>query len=529
MDFQGKPRCFYKGYDDQLDATLTPKSKEAFASSFQPCLSGAETCADLVANVMVTGAGVPTHQSLFWASRKVYVQIEPAYWFLISSGTIGPDFTVMRPKMSPGFCDARMGAVEKLDWRDYATVGQDSTTMVALRNQRSSIVFESLVKSLPGDLPLNSGWFLKRMWRKPFRNESLFFSSLTTDGESDTSPGYYDISSGSTVRKGAFWRHKLACVPSTSCQQYFIYNDTCKVARVAQSNSNPASWSLSPCIFPNGTKAYLDSSLGDSGPTFNETSYSSQFPTPVTGYPWFGSVDGMDYEAHIRRNFYSFPYGFGADNVTSYFYSKDIISLGSDGSVGYTPSDSPSNTYLALSLTLLLSVAISLLCGLLITCLGIFFGLRYLSNQATTMEIVAKAKAQHLVECTSKLYDKIVAEKLLLIAKEMESMHEAKVAKVDDPDIEDELVGFMSGAPTKAAEAKNQGKKKKQGQLFAEEKLEILYVMNRNGYSAGNVMQWNIDDMVKVWREELEVRKVRDRARSKHAAASDCFTLQVHD
>lgn len=260
----------------------------------------------------------------------------------------------------------------------------------------------------------------------------------------------------------------------------------------------------------------------------------------------------MDYEAHIRRNYYTFPYGHGSDNVTSYFFTKvgsppvmsslvmciaprvdpalsfhfkDIVAIGTDGSVSYLPSTSSSNTYLALSLTLFLSVAIALCCGLVITCLGIFFGLRYLSNVSKTMEIIAKAKAQHLVECTSKLYERIVAEKLQLIAKERESMHEAKEARVDDPNIEDELVGFMSGAPTMAAENKNQGKSKRQGLLFAEEKVEILYVMDQNGYSPGNVMQWNIDDMVKVWREELDGRKVRDRARSNHAAASDCFTL----
>lgn len=293
MDEQGKSKCFYKGYADNLDATLTPQSRQEFNAYFQPCTTGSASCADALVDVRVTGAGVPTHQSWFWASRKVYQQIEPAYWFLISSGTIGPDFSSIQPKMSPGFCDAQEGAVEAEDWRDYASVGLDTTTSIALRNRRSSIVFESLSQSLPGTLPENSGWFLKRIWRNPWTNETLFLSPSTTDAEQDTSPGYYDDSTGSTVSLGPNWRHKLACIPSTNCQSYFIYNDSCKVTRVAQSlTPNPfnlSSWSLSPCAFSNGSSAHLDPRLGEAGLTFNETSYLSHSPSqpPATlGRSW---------------------------------------------------------------------------------------------------------------------------------------------------------------------------------------------------------------------------------------------------
>ena len=562
IDGQGKARCFYKGYASSLDATFTLQSRDYLSNAFSPCLSNDGSCADQLFHVMLTGPGVPTYQSWFWSSRKVYVEVEPAYWFLISSGAIGPAFSIIRTRLSPGFCDATTGAIESQDWRDYETVGQDSATATSLRSQRSSAVFQvsfvacaciislpfsplmlltqALVEAIPGTLPPNSGWFLKQVWRKSYTNESLFFSPLTADGKDDTSPGYFDAALSATVGAGAFWRHQLACVPSTNCQSYFIYNDTCKVQRVAQSSTpsgpagpfNASQWSLSPCVFPNGTVAYLDPSLGEAGRKFNESSYLSQFPTQVTDYSWYGSVDAMDAEAHIRRNFYTYPLGYGSDNVTSYFYTKDLVSYGTEGTVDFIPSNSPANTDLALDITLFLSVAIALLCGILVTCFGIFFGLHYLSNVTKTMEIVAKAKAQHLAECTAKLYAMISAEKEQLIAKERLSREEAREARVDDPTIEDELAGFMSGAPTMAADKKKEGKglgKKPRVLLLKEEKLEILYTMDINGYTAGNVMQWNIDDMVKVWREELDARKVKDKARARHEDASECFTLSVEN
>jgi hypothetical protein len=392
------------------------------------------------------------------------------------------------------------------------------------------------VENIPGSLPANSGWFLKQIWRSAYTNETLFYSPSTTDGKADTAPGYYDADLGAVVGAGAFWRHKMACVPFTNCRSYFIYNDTCKVQRLALSNAtsgpfNPALWSLSPCVFPNGTTAYLDPMLGEAGSKFNESSYVSQFPALATDYPWYGSVESMDPEAHIRRNFYTFANGYGADNVTSYFYTKNTVAYGKEGTVDYTPSDSSVNRDLALDITLFLSVAIAVLCGILVTCFGIYFGLRYLADVTKKMEIIARAKALHLAECTAKLYKMISAEKEQQIIKERLDRQEVKEIRVDDLEIEDELAGFMSGAPTTAAAKAGDGKKKKRSKalLLPEEKLEILYVMDVNGYTAGNVLQWNIDDMVKVWREELDARKVKEKARARHEDASECFTLSIEN
>lgn len=142
LDSQGKARCFYKGYASNLDASLTAQSLLSINYAFSPCVAQDSSCADQLFNVMLTGAGVPTHQSWYWSSRKVYVEVEPAYWFLISAGAIGPTFSTVQAKMSPGFCDAATGAVENVDWRDYATVGMDSSTSPSLRSERSSAAFE---------------------------------------------------------------------------------------------------------------------------------------------------------------------------------------------------------------------------------------------------------------------------------------------------------------------------------------------------------------------------------------------------
>lgn len=119
------PTCPHtQGFEEGYTARLVPNDHVRFRTVFQPCVDESEACADLMHILTVVGEGVPSHQKMFWTSRKVYMQVEPAYFLIMSAGVLGPDIMKLRLRLSPGFCEIATGAVEKVDWRDYELVGR---------------------------------------------------------------------------------------------------------------------------------------------------------------------------------------------------------------------------------------------------------------------------------------------------------------------------------------------------------------------------------------------------------------------
>ena len=163
-------------------------------------------------------------------------------------------------------------------------------------------------------------------------------TSLLNSGEVDTAPGYHD-SNGAIIGAGMGWRHKKVCPDSGCFSQPLIYRDNCRIRRYAVLDSFTGLMQLSPCTYPeNGSSAYDNIGLEENGPTFNETSYFNQFSANLTRYSWYGSVDNFAAEDFIHRNFLIHQEGYGADNITSYFFSKQSVSFNSESAVSYTVS-----------------------------------------------------------------------------------------------------------------------------------------------------------------------------------------------
>lgn len=85
-DSDGQSRCFYKGWADDADATVHAYDLPGWQQLMDPCYADSMECSDAVQAVTVTGHGAPMHQKWFWSSRKVYLQLEPA-WYLVMSGS----------------------------------------------------------------------------------------------------------------------------------------------------------------------------------------------------------------------------------------------------------------------------------------------------------------------------------------------------------------------------------------------------------------------------------------------------------
>ncbi len=51
-----------------------------------PCYADDMSCSDNLHAVSVLGPGAPMHEKWFWSARKVYMEAEPA-WFYIMSGS----------------------------------------------------------------------------------------------------------------------------------------------------------------------------------------------------------------------------------------------------------------------------------------------------------------------------------------------------------------------------------------------------------------------------------------------------------
>lgn len=401
----------------------------------------------------------------------------------MSAGLLIPDIVKLHPRLSPGFCSASYGAVEAIDWRDELRVGTTLQAQQPLRTVRNSALYNSFVASLPSingtvtgvtGLAANSGWYIRSIWRKPYENETLYYSPSTADGVADTSAGYSD-GAGNVIGEGAFWRHKRACFHPDECfTDFFLYRDNCRMNRTAVYNETTARWSLSECAIPlTGESAYLDPVSGEAGRTFNETFYYDQFANNLSSYPWYGSVDRMDAEGHLHRNYMTYTQGYGSDNITEYWYGKHKITysehtlevafevrlsirtpaepfartltiphimlprLSSSVPVRYwhvvaliapvlqlnrpralapTPSpvqDASMNAFanIPLFLAIVFSLLIAVTCGVGAIAIIIYFGLKYLAKVNKDIETAKKLKAQRIALRKGMLLDEIQKEK----------------------------------------------------------------------------------------------------------------------
>jgi len=491
IDADDVPVCFYKGYDDALDAHLTRSDLQNYHGVMQPCVDGDPACSDKLVIFHLGGEGVPTHQKMFWTSRTVYMQVEPPYFNIMSGTLLVPDIVRLYPRMSPGFCDAQYGAVENIDWRDRWRVGTERNAQQPLRTKRTIALYDSLLASLPkingtesgaAGLQGNSGWYLRGIWREPYKNETLFYDPSTVDGIADTSSGYTD-EVGNVIGAGENWRHRRVCTDPDECYtDYFLHRDNCYVSRTAVFDQNTSTWSLSDCVFSDGSSAYLNPALGEQGPTFNETSYYNQFAANLSEYPWYGSVAVMSAEDHLERNYLTYQQGYGSDNITNYSYSKVKITF-NDYTLNVAVEDASANALanLPLFLAIVLSLVIALTCGVAAIAVIIYFGLKYLAKINGDIETAKKLKAQRIALRQGLLFEEIRQEKEDKVRVRMKKMRDDTE---DDGDTEDVDIT-----------------------LSPEEKTEIMWLMAENNYNEANVMKWNLSQMVKIWHREVRARK----------------------
>ena len=60
----GMPRCFFKGFNDAYDASLSPEDLTTFQEAMSPCINQDASCSDKVIVIHLSGEGVPSH--LLW-------------------------------------------------------------------------------------------------------------------------------------------------------------------------------------------------------------------------------------------------------------------------------------------------------------------------------------------------------------------------------------------------------------------------------------------------------------------------------
>ncbi|GAX81306.1 hypothetical protein CEUSTIGMA_g8737.t1 [Chlamydomonas eustigma] len=533
----GTLKCFYKGYADNYDMSFAPQDLVTYQNIMLPCTSGQSSCSDTLMVYHMTGEGIPTHQLWFWVSRKVYMDVEPAYFYLMSGGTLVPEINHLYLRMSPAVCSSATGAVEYIDWRDSETT-EVSNNELSMRLIRNSDLFYSFNSNLPGssaaNLSSNTGWYLKSVLREPFQNETLYYDSITADGITDTDPGYEDTSTGTVIGAGPSWRHKRVCNSSAHCySSYYVYRDNCLVNRTVVTNVTGTP--LSPCAFPNGTSAYANPALGENGPTFNETAYFGQFPTNLTSYQWYGSVDSLTPAGFLTRNQYVHMTGYAADNVTSYFYTKNRVALNNQQEATFADVTLGAASYNStLLLLIILSLIIAVTCGLGAMVAIIFFGLKYLANVNIQLETVKKVQQQRITERTNDLFDMILKTKNDKILEYIDDQKTKGGLRHDDASAPLKMNNWMEkGADNSfyayiADDAGSEDDDSEEdtfvcSELSTEEKNEILYVMEEQDYTSENVHRWNLNDMVKVWQKELKNRK--SLLRKEEATPLEIFTI----
>ena len=81
----GARRCFFKGWSDAKDALPSTTDFASWTTAMDACVKEDPGCADRLHVVTAIGAGAPSHQKFFWTSRAVYMQIEPAWFWIMSA------------------------------------------------------------------------------------------------------------------------------------------------------------------------------------------------------------------------------------------------------------------------------------------------------------------------------------------------------------------------------------------------------------------------------------------------------------
>lgn len=72
--------------------------------------------------------------------------------------------------------------------------------------------------------------------------------------------------------------HRFYNLPLLSCR------DNCRVERKVEFVNGSTTPTLSPCVYPDGSSAYLDPGKGEDSPTWNETYFGSQFALNISQY-----------------------------------------------------------------------------------------------------------------------------------------------------------------------------------------------------------------------------------------------------
>ena len=88
MYFLARTRCVHvlQGYSDDVAGSFSPRALPSYTATMQPCVDQSPDCSDQLVVLAVTGEGVPTHQKWFWVSRKVYMEVEPPFFYIMSAG-----------------------------------------------------------------------------------------------------------------------------------------------------------------------------------------------------------------------------------------------------------------------------------------------------------------------------------------------------------------------------------------------------------------------------------------------------------
>ena len=135
-----------------------------------------------------------------------------------------PDVSLTTMRLSPGFCDASQGAVERNDWRDASRYANPNSNdgAVSLRRARTSAIVARLAGSWQARLSSNTAWYVKQVWREGFKNESTYVSAAAADGVSDTADGFYN-SRGRLEDRGEFWRHRRVCHGAPCAANFLLH------------------------------------------------------------------------------------------------------------------------------------------------------------------------------------------------------------------------------------------------------------------------------------------------------------------
>ncbi|GMH35577.1 hypothetical protein BSKO_03445 [Bryopsis sp. KO-2023] len=352
----GSSRCFLKGYDAHLEARFRGVDEDKLESIKHNWVDESQAADDSVVVLDVAGFGVPNFKKWFWTSRDVYMQLEPAWLNVFSLGVLDPRMVVADVRMTPGMCDPKYGAIEKIDWRQNSTDGAVQT----LRTRRETTIHELLQDMIRPDFEpeLPGSFYLKQIWRTGYHNEELMFDPITYNPLTDTDPGFID-GRGVRVGVGPSFRHKRVCVDSQPCNAvYAIYSDNCRIERELFLNTSSGEYELTPCVNEYGASAYLDPVLQGDGPVMNESDFNNQFPRTLDQYTW-EEVKRMRGDQVLRRNRYVKLIHHSHANATTYFYDKKRVELGDGGELNFVDANNEMFQNVALVLSLVLSMMIA--------------------------------------------------------------------------------------------------------------------------------------------------------------------------